>query len=92
MPFFSNKNYKILFIHIPKTGGTTIEDFLCDSFKISFHTIGVPSALKITPQHLQIKDIELLFNGKEWDYAFSVVRSPYERLKSEFFYRTEFTR
>ena len=89
MPIFSNKDSKILFIHIPKTGGTTVERVLNKYFEMSFHTIGKPASIKVTPQHFQAHDIKLLFNGIDWDYSFSIVRDPYERLISEYFYQTK---
>jgi len=91
MPLFrdySNKN--ILFIHIPKTGGASIETWLSQYFTMSLHTIEVPAPLKITPQHLQYSDLKLIL-GKIWDYAFAIVRNPYERIISEYFYLTQWT-
>ena len=92
MPIFERNDLKILFIHIPKTGGTSIEEYLSKHFKMSFHSIGVPFPMKITPQHLQINDLKVILNGKSWDYAFSVVRNPYDRIISEYFYITEWTK
>jgi hypothetical protein len=42
----------------------------------------------ISPQHIQIKDIKLLLKEDFWDYSFAIVRNPYNRLESEFFFRT----
>ena len=92
MPLFQNKqhNKTVLFVHIPKTGGTSIESWLTQHFTMSLHTIGIPSPLKITPQHFQYNDIRLML-GEIWDYAFAVVRDPYERIISEYFYQTQYT-
>jgi hypothetical protein len=89
MPIFKDRSKEILFIHIPKTGGTTIERWLGASMNMYFHTVGKPSAMKITPQHMTIEDMILLFGGYQWDYSFAIVRDPYERIISEYFYRTQ---
>ena len=84
MPIF---NKEITFIHIPKTGGTSIEKFLSSNGhsvsmlneKIDFIQINGHS-----PQHctyLELKDLGLLT-----EKIFTVVRPEVERTVSEFFY------
>lgn len=34
MPYFKNDNVNVLFIHIPKTGGTSIENYFSSKFNI----------------------------------------------------------
>jgi len=34
MPYFKNENVNILFIHIPKTGGTSVCDYFSKKFNI----------------------------------------------------------
>jgi len=34
MPYFKNKDINLLFIHIPKTGGTSLEYYLCQKYNI----------------------------------------------------------
>lgn len=88
MPLFSNEKYRILLIHIPKTGGTSIEKYLSEQFKMSFFSPIPPVSMKICPQHLQITDLRILL-GNNWDYSFAFVRNPYTRIESEYFYRTQ---
>lgn len=37
MPYFHNNNINILFIHIPKTGGTSLEHFFSNKYDISLN-------------------------------------------------------
>lgn len=89
MPIFSINNKKILFIHIPKTGGTSIENWLSNFGEMQFYQPGFPTFMKCTPQHLTVNDINVLFGEDCFDLTFAVVRNPYERLISEYFFRTE---
>ncbi|GFD79982.1 hypothetical protein KUL118_28440 [Tenacibaculum sp. KUL118] len=91
MPLFSNKDLSILFLHIPKTGGTTIENWLCTTkrYKVQLFNEKALTDVNVTPQHLGYETVTSLigdFNDSDL-YKFAVVRNPYERLISEFFYR-----
>ena len=41
MPAYRIHNKNVLFIHVPKTGGTTVESFLETHGKMSLHNQGV---------------------------------------------------
>jgi len=87
VPIFHTLNKKVLFIHIPKTGGTSIEKWLSkDIDHIEFYSKYPTVNMKVTPQHLAKKDL-IAFIGNHFDYEFSIVRDPYQRIESEFFYR-----
>lgn len=88
MPIFSLPNKKeVLFVHIPKNGGTSIEQSFKNFCVPKLLTPGPPPFLNCSPQHLTIKDLCLLgFKPKEFDYSFAVVRNPYKRIESEYFY------
>ena len=95
MPYYQNKN--ILFIHIPKTGGTSIENFFFKKFNVvpcfqSLHSDG--QALKEIPyslQHSTFNDIKT--NNKYFNINFnnltiiSSVRNPYDRIISHLFFK-----
>lgn len=85
MPIFTTDSKRILFVHIPKTGGATIEQHLRRFGKIDLFN-GRPqgSDLPCSPQHFHIKQLKSLFNFNKFDYIFTVMRCPFERLKSEF--------
>lgn len=84
MPYIELDGHRILYIHVPKTGGTTIESWLGSLAPLRFRTVGVPSALNCTAQHLRYEDFEELFGAGAFDYAFMTVRNPYDRLASEY--------
>lgn len=86
MPKFSNKDQEFVFIHIPKTGGTSIENWLCRDFQISFFSTVIPTYMKCSPQHLTYAYLQVLDPGLT-DEAFTIVRDPYDRAESEYFFR-----
>lgn len=92
MPVFELKNgKKIVFIHVPKTGGTTIEKWLmdcCDRFLL--FSKSPPEGLRVTPQHLSLNSVRILLDFDVNTYSFTIVRNPYDRMESEFFYRKNF--
>jgi hypothetical protein len=95
MPYFSKKH--ILFIHIPKTGGTTIEQTLRNGDNMSLigsHGNSLfpdPELRKVALQHQTYNAIyehrelcKVPFDDKL--RVFAVVRNPYHRLMSDLFY------
>ncbi len=84
---FIRDNFKLLFIHPPKTGGISIGTFLLEN-KFTY-----------TQEHLSEELKELYFKygnhhvdsklipNIEYDYVFSIFRDPIERLKSGYKYR-----
>ncbi|MCB1379839.1 MAG: sulfotransferase family 2 domain-containing protein [Alphaproteobacteria bacterium] len=84
MPFIEYGGKRILFIHIPKTGGTTIENWLRSLGPVHFYSFGVPTASRCTPQHFRRQDFRDFFADGYFDYAFTMVRNPYHRIASEY--------
>ena len=90
MPIFKINNKTVLFIHIPKTAGTSVERLLSNYGQMSLYQIAIPSGLKTTPQHLTKHAIDLIFeNLVTYDRSFAIVRNPVDRLISEYFFRTK---
>jgi hypothetical protein len=86
MPF--SDEHKCIFVHIPKTGGTSIENLLgMDRASNLYHrrnkVDGVP------PQHLPIGEIRKKVGEEKYlnYFKFTFIRNPYDRMVSEFFYR-----
>ena len=88
MPILENNQIRVLYLHIPKTGGTTLNNWLGENVVRSFYSGSAPSGFRVTPQHLPLGDFSVLF-GEDWfDWKFAVIRNPYDRLESEYFYLT----
>lgn len=75
---------KVLFVRIPRAGGDHIYDWLDKCGSAYLLQQSAIKSLKVPPQHLPYNDILALL-GSVWDYAFAVVRNPYQRMEREFF-------
>ena len=76
---------KCIFIHIPKTGGTSIEQYISDHGRHYLRYLGIMnnrSAHHFTAIELR-KQVYQIFN---YYYKFSIVRNPYDRLLSEYYW------
>ena len=97
MTYFYNNEVNILFIHIPKTGGTSLEKFFSKKFNIelnkeSLFTTNPKDFLNdISYQHQLLKTIKTnkrLFRiDNENLQIVSIVRNPYCRLVSDLFFK-----
>lgn len=89
MPFIHSAGRMLLYLHVPKTGGGTIEEWLKTVAPIRFYTVGVPTAMRCTPQHLRMTDYHSLFGPAFFDHVVMTVRNPYARIESEYRMRAE---
>ena len=76
MPIVRINGRTVLFIHVPKTGGTTIENWLMGKGEVSFLASNKPPTFGCSPQHFTFADFLYLFGRRSWDYAFTIVRDP----------------
>ena len=99
MPYFKNNDINLLFIHIPKTGGTSLEQYFSDKYSIPLNIKSLYSdrinnlLFNSSLQHLtyntifknkDILDIDFLNTLK----IITIVRNPYTRIIIDlFFYR-----
>jgi hypothetical protein len=76
---------KCIFIHIPKTGGTSIEQFIRDYEQNNLLFFGVRNNRSL--HHLMAYELKLMipYVYKRY-YKFSIVRNPYDRLLSEYYW------
>lgn len=89
MPVFTKDNKNFLFIHVPKTGGTSIETvFYQSGWNISYVDFGGQGSLnhlrRCSPQHMHKEMLQSIFNLDKFDEIFMLVRNPYKRLCSEY--------
>ncbi|WP_372921177.1 sulfotransferase family 2 domain-containing protein [Roseovarius sp.] len=90
MPLVTSSKGHIFFAHVPKTGGTSVEDYLIKRFgRISLlEDAGARGTARqrdvIQPlQHLTARELQLLL-PPEIHYCFAIVRDPVERIVSEY--------
>lgn len=93
MPIFKLNNKLLYFAHIPKCGGTSVENFMSElkastSFRDSdFLSKKSDRWNKSSPQHIDGQSLEILFpNQNVFDHIFTVVRNPVDRFASAFYF------
>lgn len=84
MPFIEHDGKRVLFVHIPKAGGTSIETWMKGIAPLRLFAMGIPPASRCTPQHYRMQDIRALLGEGYFDHALTVVRDPYDRIESEY--------
>jgi len=92
MPFIERDAKRILFVHIPRTGGSSIEKSLSDVAPLRFLYPGKLPFLHVSPQHLTFPDFKSLLGTDFFNYCFTVVRNPYRRIESIYGMRTALAR
>jgi hypothetical protein len=97
MPLASWNGHTIFFAHVPKTGGSSVEDYLISRFgPLSIIDTnkrrGVQGTGMIVPAtHLAAVDLAELL-PHTLTYSFAVVRDPMQRMMSEFRYQSGVSR
>jgi hypothetical protein len=103
MPYFKNKDINVLFIHIPKTGGTSVDTYFSEKYNISeknipkedLYNYGIIEKKKYPLQHMTLNEImknKELFNITLKNIKIlSIVRNPYYRIISELIYNHKMT-
>jgi hypothetical protein len=89
MPLFFTRKKKILYIHIPKNGGTAISKAL-SKHGYSYLIQKYPeNKNNVSSMHLTSEEINKILNQNNLnvDFEFTIVRDPYTKLESEYFYQ-----
>ncbi len=87
MPILSVDGKTVLFIHVPRTGGTAIERHFAAHGKLSYDHDGAGDlGIKCIPRHFHGAVLESLFEPAFLDHVFMVVRHPIARVVSDFRY------
>ncbi len=95
MPYFYNNNINLLFIHIPKTGGSNFENYMSYKYNIPLNekSLSTKRLNNISYQHLLYTDI-IKNNNIHPDFninfhninIITFVRNPYSKIISELFF------
>lgn len=93
MPIFLKSGFRCLFIHIPKTGGTSVEHSLrrlgwTDSL-ILHQDVRSIGYLKVSPQHYHASILQQIIRPEQFDLIFTICRHPFSRLKSEYYWQRD---
>jgi len=108
MPYFKNENINLLFIHIPKTGGSSLEYYFSEKYNIPMNTEALFNTF--SSKELRKKNIRFTSNSQHFTYdtiikhkdflgidtnnlkILTIVRNPYYRCISELFYNRFITK
>jgi hypothetical protein len=102
MPYFKNDDINVLFIHIPKTGGSSLESYFSSKFNISLNNkslfyfiidkqllnenIEINSSLQHITYNQIVKYSKILNIDFDNIKIITIVRNPYERVVSDLFF------
>jgi hypothetical protein len=87
MPVFYRDDVRVLYVHVPKTGGTSLERFFRgNNFKMAYFDAGASIAQVrwCSPQHMHAEMLKTIFKIEKFDFVFMTVRHPFSRLISEY--------
>ena len=87
MTLFIKNSRSILFLHVPKCGGSSIDRlFKDDGYFSTLEMRGLPpqDCLIASPQHQTCKNLKSMINMESLEDIFIVTRNPYKRIISEF--------
>jgi hypothetical protein len=93
VPVFRKDGKNILFIHIPKTGGSSIDTvFRASGYEMHFvdGEVGhgtINQLRRCTPQHMHGAMLRQTFKLRRFDVIFMIVRDPIARFRSEYLWR-----
>lgn len=91
MPLFKTPKGLFFFAHVPRTGGSSVENYLTQRFGqpafLDRRFLSKPASIRwsrTSPQHISADEFEALFPSDFVDHKISVVRHPVSRIVSIF--------
>ncbi len=92
MPLLTQKDRIVFFIHIPKTGGSYIEETARQNgwnvqFVVKDVNVKRLDFMPVSPQHFHAELYEKIFDLEKKIETFTIVRHPFYRLKSEYYWQ-----
>lgn len=85
MPIFKIDGDLVLFAHIPKTGGATVQSFFRNYTSVHmFDDRPQNPDFRCSPQHFHCEQLKTLLPFDWYTYKFTIIRNPYTRLVSEY--------
>ncbi len=88
VPVIRVSGKQVLFIHVPKTGGSSIEARLAELGPVQLGARNARNGFPCSPQHFHNTLLERLFQEDDFDWAFMIVRHPVSRMVSQYRYET----
>jgi hypothetical protein len=88
MPLFTKEGLSVLFLHIPKSGGTSVNAaFQNQGFRAHYLQDKIDqwhTGRTISPQHYHFDIIRQIIDISQISFCFALIRDPLSRLVSEF--------
>ena len=84
MPLFRLGDRVVLFVHIPRAGGTSVQTYLSRSAESAMAAQEETGALPVAPAYFHRDIYAQLLDPAFYDYAFAITRHPLDRLVSAF--------
>jgi Sulfotransferase family len=85
MPIFKINGELVLFAHIPKTGGATVQSYFRNYTSVHmFDDRPLNPDFRCSPQHFHCEQLKTLLPFDWYGYKFTIIRNPYTRLVSEY--------
>ena len=94
MPIYTYNNRNILFIHIPKCGGSSFSREMSrigmkEYLTIRGHNFTKINFLSCTPQHYDAEKLKKVLDFSNINQILILVRNPFQRLKSEYYWQLQ---
>lgn len=87
MPVFTIEGCRILFLHVPKTGGSAVSAALQAAGEMRFDQPIRLGRQHLSPRHAPASAVLQIFDPGTFDFVFAVVRHPIARAISEYRYQ-----